>query len=252
MTMPVGGLRLMVLLVAGLVLSACTVRSISNSGYQDRYGYGRDNPLYQGELTEFDVLGIDLNKSISHDDIAREFAAYARPSVNRGSAVMVIQSGAMIPDEPMTRALDHYFATTPFSGVPLRRRGASADTNGAVEPNYATALRLAAARGGYETIFCYWGVLETAVENHVTKAVSWVPIVGAAIPDETQQMRIRLKVALIDVKTGRWSIFAPNAYEDRALSASFGRRESDESQVALLKEKAYKSAVADFVKKYVQ
>lgn len=41
------------------------------------------------------------------------------------------------------------------------------------------------------------------------KVVSWVPILGALVPDENQRMRIRLKVALIDVKSGKWEMFSP-------------------------------------------
>ncbi len=240
----------MLLLVAG-----CSVRSISNSGYHPD-GRGSGNPFYQGELTEFDVLGIDLAQKVSPADIEREFSTYGRPSVKRGGALMVIQSGAMMPDEPMLRELDRYFVTTAFSGVPLRqaRVGWPHHVSVATEPagNYAMALRLAAARGGYETIYCYWGVLETMVERHATKAISWVPVIGMAIPDETQQMRIRLKIAVIDVKSGRWSIFTPASFEDQTLTASLGRESSDQGQVALLKERAYKAAVAEFVQTYAR
>jgi hypothetical protein len=113
-------------------------------------------------------------------------------------------------------------------------------------------LRLAAAKGGYEMIFCYWGVLESAVEGHATKLVSWVPIVGMVVPDETQRMQIRLRVAIVDVRTGSWSMFAPTPFEDSALSASMIRRQSDQEQVALLKDKAYKQAVEAFVARYVE
>ena len=112
------------------------------------------------------------------------------------------------------------------------------------------ALRLVAAKGGYETIVVYWGILETAQENFVTKAVSWVPIVGGVIPDESQRMRIRLKVAVIDVKSGQWEMFAPEPLTDEAISGSYGRVASDQAQVDLLKEDAYKAAVQQLVDRY--
>ena len=65
-------------------------------------------------------------------------------------------------------------------------------------------------------------------------------------------MRIRLKAAVIDVRSGRWLIFTPDSFEDEALSASFSRRASDQEQVALLKEKGYAAAVSDFVKVYTR
>jgi hypothetical protein len=49
-------------LVITVLLSGCSVRSISNSGYNPGGYYprgGDNNPFYKGELSEFDVLGID-------------------------------------------------------------------------------------------------------------------------------------------------------------------------------------------------
>ena len=172
---------------------------------------------------------------------------------------MAIQSGAPLPDDQMVTALDRYFAVVPFSGVPLVRLEAASYAANGVSPkltderitNYARALRLAAAKSGAEVIFCYWGVIDSAVEREATKVVSWVPLVGSVIPDETQLMRIRLKVALIDVRSGQWSMFAPEAFVDSALSAALIRAQSDQRQVAQLKEKAYKAAVEAFVARYV-
>jgi hypothetical protein len=101
-------------------------------------------------------------------------------------------------------------------------------------------------------VICYWGLLESGIENRVTKAISWVPIVGAAIPDQSQHMRIRLKVAVIDVGSGNWSTYAPEAYTDTSLSASLNRAASDQEQVALLKEQAYKAAAEQLVARYAR
>ena len=46
---------------------------------------------------------------------------------------------------------------------------------------YGDLEAVLAARGGYEKIVVYWGILETAQENLETKAVSWVPIVGVGM-----------------------------------------------------------------------
>jgi hypothetical protein len=233
-----------------LLLAGCETRSISNSGYP---GDGRGNPLYRGELSEFDVIGIDPQGTASDADIAAQFTEYRKLTLRRRQPIMVIQSGALLPDEPMLRALDQTFTTTPFSGVPVRPIGGWVVQPGRGDDgNYAKLLRLAAAKGGYEIIVCYWGVLETAVERHATKLVSWVPVVGSAIPDESQLMRIRLRVAVIDVKSGRWSMFSPEAFSDTALTAALIRRQSDQDQVGLLKEKAYQAAVAEFVARYVE
>jgi hypothetical protein len=239
--------RVAAVLGAILLLCACTTRSISNSGYAA--GGDRGNPFYRGELSEFDVLGIDLGAPVSEAEIARELDRRQRVGVRKGATIMLIQSGAAIPDHQMVTALDRHFSAVPFSGVPLATAGrlTGADTPVAT---YARALRLAAAKSGADIIFCYWGVLESAVEREATKAVSWVPIIGAVVPDETQSMRIRLKVAVIDVRSGQWSMFAPEAYLDAALSASLSRAASDRRQVELLKDKAYNAAVDAFVARY--
>jgi hypothetical protein len=241
-----------------LLLCGCAERSISDSGYAaDRSG-GRGNPFYQGEITEFDVLGIDVSQPASDEEIARQLDNHRKIGLRRGGAMMAIQSGALMPDNQMVAALDRYFSVVPFTGVPLVRHEPQSYGSAGVSPkltderitNYARALRLAAAKSGAEVIFCYWGVLDSAVEHEATKVVSWIPLVGSVIPDETQLMRIRLKVALIDVRTGQWSMFAPEAYVDSALSASLIRAQTDQKQVAALKEKAYKAAVEAFVAKY--
>jgi hypothetical protein len=231
-------------MTVALVLGGSGTRSISNSGYPD----GRsDNPLSGGELSEYEILGIDAGKSVTDDEIARQFAEFKKISLRKGDPIMVIQSGALLPDEPMIRELDRYFATTPFSGVPMRTRDrARPDPVDSSRVDYARTLRLAAAKGGYEVIFCYWGVLETAVQGHATKVISWVPVIGAVIPDESQKMR----VAVVDVRSGRWSMFAPETFEGSALTAAMIRRQSDQEQVSLLKETAYKNTVAAFIARY--
>jgi hypothetical protein len=152
----------------------------------------------------------------------------------------------------MIAALDRYFAVIPFSGVPpadhkiTTAKPALADEAQA----YGHGLRLIAARGGADLIFCYWGVLESAAEDEATEGVSWLPVIGGVIPDQTQLMRIRLKVAVIDVKTGSWATFMPAPFTDTALSAAANRAAADQAPVEKLKAEAYKAAVDAFLKKY--
>ncbi len=229
-----------------LFLSGCATRSISNSGYNQPgyYGGGRaDNPFYKGELSEFDVLGIDAGKEITEQEIA--VAANARKerlTLRRGDSILLIQSGAMIPDQDMTESADKYFMVSVFTGVPEQDKKSN--------QSYAKSLRLAAAKAGIGKILVYWGVLESGTKNLATKSVSWVPIVGWALPDQSQEIRIRLKVALIDVKTGQWEIFVPKVFEDTAYSASLNRESSDQQQVALLKTKAYQAAIESTLARY--
>ncbi|MFL5424919.1 MAG: hypothetical protein ACJ783_07775 [Myxococcales bacterium] len=246
--------RLVLPLLAILLLAGCGVRSISNSGYDggaSRQGYGAaasSNPFYRGELSEFDVLGIDRGKAVSEQEIQQAIDTRAAMSVKRGASVMLIQSGALIPDDPMVKALEKYYTVGVFSGVPPAAQTASSSDNAA--ETYARSLRLSAARGGYEKVVVYWGLLETAQENLVTRTVSWVPVVGWALPDQRQRMRIRLKMAVVDVRTGQWEMFSPEAFEDAAYSARVGRAGADQAQVWGLKDKAYVAAADDLVKRY--
>lgn len=234
-----------------LSLAGCGTRSISDSGYRGGYwgGRGDDNRLYRGELSEFEVLGIARNQTITEGEIQAALHARERPAIARGASIMLIQSGAMFPDEPMVRALAVRYDIGQFSGIPEAPSEPSSSAP-AAPASYAMALRLAAARGGYDAIIAYWGVLETAQEILGTKVVSWVPIVGNLVPDETQRMRIRLKFAVIDVKTGHWDLYLPEPLEGNAISASLNRASSDQAQVALLKEAGYQTAACGLFTRY--
>jgi len=232
----------LIVLIA-IAASGCATRSISDSGYRPDSGYrsqDSSNPFYKGELSEFQVLGIDPEAKVTQEEINKAFESRQRITLSKGSSIMLIQSGAMMPDETMVKALEKYYNVSVFSGVPV-----SQGIN-----NYAMSLRLAAAKGGYERIVAYWGLLETAQKGYGTKVVSWVPFVGGVIPDEGQEMRIRLKVAVVDVKSGQWDMFSPEPLQDTAISARYTRESSDQDQVALLKTKAYEAAAQDLVKRY--
>ncbi len=102
---------------------------------------------------------------------------------------------------------EKYYRVIPLSGIPSRNNNGydwQRSKNKEEIPKLDMAFRLTAAKAGAETLIVYWGVLESAREGYATKTISWIPIVGSLLPDEKQQMRIRLKAAIIDVKTGYW------------------------------------------------
>jgi hypothetical protein len=150
----------------------------------------------------------------------------------------------MIPEQEMTERMEKYFSVSVFTGVPAQGNKADA--------SYAKALRLAAAKAGIDRILVYWGMMETETRDLATKNVSWVPIVGSVIPDQTQVIRIRLKVALVDVKSGQWEIFVPKVYEDTANTASLNREQSDQQQLSQLKSKVYQVAVESIIARYLR
>ncbi|HVJ51314.1 MAG TPA: hypothetical protein VM689_02565 [Aliidongia sp.] len=230
-------LRIVSLLATTLLLLAgCDgARSISNAGFP---AASTPNFAYRGELTELDLLGLPENEGeITDARIAAELDTAKQVNPLIGKPIMAIQSGAMAPDGPMMEALFQSFPVASFSGLPPPRDHAA----------FSRELRLTAARGGIRQILCYWGVLETARTNEATKLVSWIPLVGSVVPDQSQKMRIRLKAILMDVATGHWRMLATEPAEDERLSASLNRRSSDQDQVELLKAAGYKQLVRELV-----
>jgi hypothetical protein len=217
-----------------LILAACSVRSISDSGYRDG-GYGPGNPLYRGELSEYDVLGIDRAGGYTDADIQKAMIQRQPISVRKGSGILLVQSGAEMADPEMTASMEKDYTVASFSGMPQ-------DKAKPLAAPYSQLFRMAAAKGGYETVIVYWGVLESASQGLGGKAISWVPVIGGIVPDENQQMRIRLTMAVIDTRTGQWDSFSPEPFEDEAMSNQHGRAASDQRQVMALKAKAYKAA----------
>jgi hypothetical protein len=243
-----------------LTLTGCETRSISDSGFGSA-----DYPSlgYRGELTEFEVLGIEARTDISEADIAAELKLPQKARLERTSRILLIQSGADFPDAPMQEALSRHFNVMAFSGKPAGDRivrtrwqtpAPATQTGTAIEPqsSYSKSLRLVAARGGYDKIICYWGVLESARINQVTKLVSWVPIVGFTVPDEREDLRIRLKAVIIDVATGRWTAVMPKPVAQSGLSTILSRKDKDQALVALLKDRAYQDLATLLVETYTE
>ncbi|HEV2673198.1 MAG TPA: hypothetical protein VGV37_01570 [Aliidongia sp.] len=219
------------LFMAVLLLTGCETRSISNAGYP-----GSTNALYRGELADLDVLGVQNSGPITDEHIADTLVASRKIAPRPDEPILVVQSGAQTPDSEFLTALDAHFTIGTFSGIPPQSRD-----------DFARKIRLIAAQGGYGQILCYWGTLESAKTNEVTKAVSWVPIAGWLLPDQTQKMRIALRAVLIDVQSGNWRMYRPVPLDDEQLSAIFNRRGSDQDQVVRLKQAGYTALAHDLI-----
>ena len=250
------------LLLTCLLLAGCAKmsRSISHSDYRKDHPYcgyppaapGSDPAFnYRGELSEFDVLGLTREDITSEAEIRRALDNSNRVKIRPDSSILLIQSGAMFPDGPIVTELSKHFRVVPFSGVPPLRPGWRAPQIESLDAeSYSKSLRLAAARGGNDIIVCYWGILESESENLPTKTVSWVPVLNWIVPDETQHMRIRLKVAIIDVRTGNWALFSPQPFDDDRISTSPRRGAVDQRQVERLKREAYEASAQSLVTMY--
>jgi hypothetical protein len=250
--------------IACVLLLGCAhkAHSISNSGYRPDRGYCGYRPAdngsdpafaYRGELSEFDVLGITRGQSTSQSEIAEALDHARRVKLSLDSSILLIQSGALFPDAAMVAELSKHFRVVPFSGLPSNEPAVAGwHKPGTEAQSYAKSLRLAAARGGNDIILCYWGMIESEKENLPTKTISWVPGINWIVPDETQHQRIHLKVALVDVRTGNWSVFSPEAFEDSRINRSPRRAVADQKLVESLKQKVYESGVKDLVRLYAQ
>lgn len=142
-----------------ILFTGCETRSISDSGYRGNYYYS-GNSIYRGELSEFDVLGIERNEAVTEADIANALQNTSRVKLKRGGSILLIQSGAAFPDEPMIEELSKVFTVTPFSGQPVKT---DLDAKNANQTSYSKSIRLAAAKGGHESIVCCWGILEPVI-----------------------------------------------------------------------------------------
>jgi len=245
-----------------LVVAACawlagckSTRPISDSAYREPVVTSGTSPAghsdqafrYRGELSEFDLLGVTRNQSAFEEDIQQALDKARAIRLKPNSTILLIQSGAVFPDGPMVAELSKHFTVVPFTGRP-------GDSIGGLETGDSAALsrslRLAAARAGAETILCYWGILESAQERLATKTVSWVPLVTWFVPDERQHLRVRLKLALVDVRTGDWSVLSPPPFDSRALSVGPRRAVADQKLVERLKSQAYGASVVEMMRVY--
>jgi hypothetical protein len=202
-------------------------------------------------LSEFDVLGLTRDSTATEADIQQALDGAKQLRLKPGASILLIQSGAIFPDGPMVRELSQHYRVVPFSGVPpVSRRTEDGPLERYDAENFSKSLRLAAARGGCDTVLCYWGILESESAKLATKTVSWVPVVNWLVPDENQHMRIRLKFALVDVRTGNWAVLSPTPNQDSKLSYSPRRNVADQKLVESLKQKAYAAGAKELLEQY--
>ena len=230
-------------LVAIFLLAGCGTRSMSNAGY-----YGQ-NSTYRGEISEMDVVG-----SPDSGDVYRARRERREPRLARGAGILLIQSGALVPHASLIETLSPRYRVDTFSGIP-RSSPESAMTDArlasqAPPRDAARSLRLTAAQGGYDAIVCVWGSVETERRDLGTKAVSWIPIVGWMIPDEAQEMSVRLRFAIVDVASGDWALFSPPDLSDEDKHTSFGRADAHDEQAVRLLEDAVARGTKAFLSRF--
>lgn len=199
------------LVLFALLAFACgcqTTRSISNPVRP----WDGGNGTYQGELSDFDVLGVGA---------VAAFSPGGKVALRPHARLLLVQSGATFPGESLVSALSQHFEVGVASGIPTPALGEH-------------GMRYCAARGGFDAVVAYWGVLESSQRDTAGKAASWVPIAGWFIPDSSQRVRIRLRIVVLDVPTGQWTTLLPVPIDDERASTLLGRESSDRDQVERL------------------
>lgn len=191
------------------------------------------------ELSDTDVLGAAAANP-SDEEIQKALDRAAKVDLKKGDSILVLQSGRAVPDARMVSELNKYFRATPFSGV---RSDWLVGKSSEKSPDYARALRLAAAHAGAEKIVVFWGSLEVARHDLSTKTITWLPVVDVIVPDQKDRLRVHLKTAVVDVRSGSWMVRRTEPVEDQAITTGWGREHLESPQVKRLQQRSYALAV---------
>ena len=190
------------------------------------------------ELADTDVLGVAA-QSPTEEDIRNALDRAAKVQLREGENILVVQSGEPVPDTRMIAELNKHYRAIPFSGI----RGDWIKGDSKNQPDYARALRFAAAQAGAEKILCFWGNLEVAQHDLSTKTITWLPVVDVFVPDEKNNIRVHLKLALVNVRTGAWTVFRTEPQETQMVSTGWAREHVRSPEVRRLQQKSYVAAV---------
>lgn len=236
-------MQLIALAAAALLFSGCETnvnfRAADFSG-DKVYKKGYTGP----QLNESEILGLKSTDRVTNEDINRILDEATALQIKEGSTILLVQSGATHPDQQMIDELSKHFVVIPHTGVPNEVRPHPDDDLG-------KALRLAAAHSKAETLMVYWGHLEMKRDDLPTSLVSWVPVIDFAVPDEYQRVRMHLKVALVDVRTGNWATFRTEPVESDALTTRYAREHEQKRPLQNTKQRLYKNSVQKLLGGYV-
>lgn len=227
--------RIALLLIALTILAGCRTSPNHHNKADSSRGNGQQN-LHKGGLQELDVIGVDLESEASEDEIASVAASTLHIVIPNGSSVMLIKSGAVIPDEDMVKGLEKNYIVSTFNGSPP-----AVGNSGA---GYSRSLRLAAAKSGADKLIVYWEIQEIGKEKLPDKSTIWSLFSGGDAPNEKQPVRMRMKIAVVDVKSGQWEIFSPETLEAPKIINVYSNK------LLELKVDAHKAAAENIIKRY--
>jgi hypothetical protein len=199
----------------------------------------------KGNLNEMEVLGLRGRGEVTDEQIRKTLDEAHSLHLRRGAAILLVQSGASVPDGAMVDELSREFKVVPYTGISSEILPENGEAT-----SLSKGLRMAAAHANADTVLVYWANLEMKRDEMPTHIVTWVPVVDVVVPDEYQKLRMRVKMALIDVRGGNWATFRAEPLEEKALSTRYAREHLDSGAVSALKKKSYRAAVRQLVKHY--
>lgn len=219
------------------------------------------NPTYiiskteSKQLTDKDIFDDEFDKEITDYDI--EYAAKQAKNgffVPLNSSIILVQSGATVPDAFMQAEFSKYYHVSVYNGVPqtkhLPSNRKNKDFSNNFNNSYMKKLRFIAAKGGQDTIIVYWGTIEKGVLDKKTNVINWTPYDGNKLSNETKLLRYLLKFTLVDVVTGNWSTYFPANIEVDYIIPKKSSDESTESQIDQLIRKTYSNSALLLMERY--
>lgn len=233
-----------VLALAGMLFCGCHTTISYNSADLQSSKNSHHGP--QCQLKESDVLGLTEADAITDEQIKRVLEETKSIKLKPGSTVMLVESGAKTPDTGMSQELGKLFTVVPHTGI---AREISTNDLGR---GFSKELRLAAAQSQAEYLLVYWGNLEVRRDDLPTSLVSWVPVVDFVVPDEYQKMRMSLKMALIDVRTGNWATFRTEPVEGDVVTTRYAREHGMKWPFESFKQKLYAQATEKLKNGYIE
>ncbi|MDR0807093.1 MAG: hypothetical protein LBN41_10195 [Enterobacteriaceae bacterium] len=227
-----------------LLLSGCATPDSKNPTYVS-------SRTVQAQLSDNDVFDSDLAHEITNEEIR---ITYDQPNMGvklaSHSPIILVQSGALVPDAVMQAEMAKYYQVSVYSGIPPTKPRVKKDSEGVIQNNYMKSLRLVAAKGKQPTVVVYWGSLEIGIYDETSKSVLWSPYRGEKLPMNTKSLRYLMRFVAVDTRTGNWVMHSPLNTEIDYTAAPFGSQTNELVQIDELKKNAYIAAASDFSTRY--
>ncbi|MDX1951950.1 MAG: hypothetical protein SFY81_07175 [Verrucomicrobiota bacterium] len=237
-------------IILSVALIGLSIGCVSDRSSFHRTDYN-NNQIYCGfnaanQLQEQQVTGAEAEEA-TEAAIQKAVERSKGIKLEKGSGILVMQSGSSLPDKKLVQLLETYFRPIPYSGLSSEL---SKGVDNVTPLKLSRKLRLNAAHAGADFVLVYWGEMEIAREELETKLVSWVPVLDMVVPDEKQKLRLHLKAVLMDVRSGDWVSFRTPPHLSDTVTTSFARDNIEPEEVTALKDKAYLDMTEALVRQY--